>query len=180
MALVHDAVHRRQAEPGAFPLFLRGEERLEQMRPRASGEMPTPLSLTRSRTYASAAATSAGGATSDAGRRATSSRIQPPAGSASRAFSTRLRIACSICVGSILTQRRLVRHLAGERDVLANQPRQHALQPEDGLIEIDLLRQEHLLAAEGQQLLRERGRALPRLLDLLEGRSIGIVRPLGC
>ena len=73
-------------------------------------------------------------------------------------------------------QRRLVRHLARQLDVFANQARQHALQPENGLIEIDLLREKHLLAAERQQLLRQRRRALPRLLDFLEGRSIRIVR----
>src|SRR6478672_11380794 len=95
---------------------------------RALGAMPTPLSLTRSRTYASAVLTSDGGTTSAARRRATSRRIR-------------------------FYQRRLVRHLAGHFDVLADQPRQHALQPQDRLVEIEVLRHEHLFAAEREELL---------------------------
>ena len=71
--------------------------------------------------------------------------------------------------------RRRRRQLARQRDVLANQPRQHALQPDDGLIEVHFLRHQHLLAAERQQLLRQRRGALPRFLDLFEVGAIGIV-----
>ena len=42
-------------------------------------------------------------------------------------------------------------------------------------IEIDVLRHQHLLAAEGQQLLRQRRGALPGFLDLLEIGAIRIV-----
>src|SRR6266436_2968370 len=41
----------------------------------------------------------------------------------------------------------------GQRDVLPNQARQHPLQAADRLVEVDVLREKHLLPAEGEQLL---------------------------
>ncbi len=62
----------------------------------------------------------------------------------------------------------------GQRDVLPNQARQHPLQAADRLVEVDVLREKHLLPAEGEQLLRERSRAPAGLLNLDQVRPIRI------
>ena len=76
--------------------------------------------------------------------------------------------------------RRRGREIAGERDVLANQPREHRLQVQDREVQVHFLRQEHLLAAVGEQLLGQRGRALAGLLNLLEVAALGRVDSSGC
>ena len=54
------------------------------------------------------------------------------------------------------------------------QPPQHLARcPATICVQVEDARLEHLLAAERQQLARERGRALARLLDLLESARIG-------
>ena len=47
-ALPHDAEHRGETEPGAFPLLLGGEERLEDPLARARRPCPSPVSVTAS------------------------------------------------------------------------------------------------------------------------------------
>ena len=53
-----------------------------------------------------------------------------------------------------------------EQHVLADQPRDHRVQLADGIDQVDHAPLEHLLTAEGEQLLGEPGRALRRHLDL--------------
>jgi hypothetical protein len=70
--------------------------------------------------------------------------------------------------------RRPIGQLAGQRDVLADETREHASQPGHGLIQVHILRHEDLFAAEGEQLLRQRRRPLSRFLDFLEIGAVGI------
>ena len=57
----------------------------------------------------------------------------------------------------------------------SDQPPQHRLQPGDGAVDLEELRREHLLAAEREQLPRQRRRLLARPLDLLEVLARGVV-----
>ena len=102
-ALLDDAVDRREAEPVPLPCSFVVKNG-SKMRARVSASMPLPVSLTASTTYAP-------GATSPASprvrrRRARRSRVSivsvPPRGIASRALTARFRITCSSWPGSAL------------------------------------------------------------------------------
>jgi len=64
--------------------------------------------------------------------------------------------------------RKVERRPQGQLDVLADEPPQQAAERADHRVEIEPRRLQHLLAAEGEQLLGQRARALGRLLDQLE------------
>ena len=77
-------------------------------------------------------------------------------GIASRALTTRFRITCSSCPGSAFTRASPEPYARDELDVLADEAAQHAVHVADDLVEVEDLRLQHLLAAEGEQLARER------------------------
>ena len=108
-ALVDDAVDRGQAEAGALALRLGGEERLERARPRRRRPCPMPVSVTASITYVPGASVSRSAASrsSSSSTFAVSIVSWPPAGIASRAFSTRLTSTCSIWLESASHARQL-------------------------------------------------------------------------
>ena len=80
----------------------------------------------------------------------------------------RFNNTCSTWVGSILIIAGAADRSHPERDVFANQAREHGLVIRDRLVEVHVLRYQHLLAAERQQLLRQRRGTRPRLLNCLE------------
>jgi hypothetical protein len=61
--------------------------------------------------------------------------------------------------------------LGDDVDVLADQPPQHRVHPGDDLVQVDDLRLEDLLAAEGEQLARQCRRPVGGKLDLVERRG---------
>ena len=92
-ALLDDPIDRREAEPGAA--FLGREERLEELA-RSASVMPTPVSREAQLRRTRASSTT---------RSSVSIVTVPPCGIASRAFTARLMITCSICLGSARTAR---------------------------------------------------------------------------
>ena len=67
-----------------------------------------------------------------------------------------------------LDRKRRDGRLGGEIDVLADQTSEQFLDHEHDLVQVEHLRRHHLLAAEGEQLLRQGCRLLARGLDLRE------------
>ena len=86
----------------------------------------------------------------------------PPVGMASRALTARFMRTCSTWPGSALTGPRLRLSDGDQLDVLADEPAEHLLRVGDDVVEVEHPRRQHLLAAEGQQLPRQRGRPLGR------------------
>ena len=86
---------------------------------------------------------------------------------ASRAFTTRFMRTCSIWPGSARTGPRLA-SIGDELDVLADQPPQHLLDLGHDRVQVQDPGLQHLLAAEGQELAGEPGRALGGLRDLVD------------
>ena len=68
-----------------------------------------------------------------------------------------------------------------ELDVLADQPSQHLVRVAHDLVQVDDARLEHLLAAEGEELPRQVGRAMRGLVDLgqLHPRRVLRLQPSG-
>ena len=64
-----------------------------------------------------------------------------------------------------------------EVHVLPDQTMEHALEARHDLVQVEDLRLQHLLATEGQELAREVGRALRRLLDLDHAALLGVLGP---
>ena len=92
-----------------------------------------------------------------------------PCGIASRAFSTRLMSTCSIWLASALTRARSVAET--RRSVWMCSPMTRGSicsRPATRLVEVEDRRVEELLAAEGQQLPRQRGAAVRGLADLAD------------
>ncbi len=87
---------------------------------------------------------------------------------ASRALTPRLRITCSTWFGSARTRPLGRRRPRLQVDVLADDPPQDLLEVAHQRVEVDDARLEHLLAAEGQELVRHRRRLPARLLDHLD------------
>ena len=82
------------------------------------------------------------------------------------------RCTCSSCVGSASTAEHRRRQVDGQLDVLADQPPQHrCVDASHERVEVERLRRQHLLAAEREQLPRQRGRALASLLDQRRARG---------
>ena len=130
--------------------------------------MPHPVSLTESRTWAPArepgcAATKASSSSTGAVSRVS----RPPCGMASRALTVRFISTCSICPGSAETRPVSASEPELELDVLSDEPAEHRRQVADQRVDVEHLRLEDLLAAEGQELARQAGRALGRPPDLL-------------
>ena len=65
-------------------------------------------------------------------------------------------MTCSICPGSTLIRPMRPRRSDDELHVLADHAPQHLLHAREDLVQIDDLRLQHLLAAEGEQLPRQR------------------------
>ena len=95
----------------------------------------------------------------------TASSTLPPAGIASRALSARFVITCSTWPRSART-RQSGRDGRRELDIVAQEPREQPLEPGDDVAEIQDLRLEHLMAAEGEQLARERSGTIGGAHDL--------------
>ena len=107
---------------------------------------------------------------------AASRRAPPcrPTGIASRALSARFVITCSIWPPSARTRQPGVNG-GRELDVVAQEPREQSLELLDDFAEIEDLRQEHLVAAEGEQLARERGSTIGGAHDLQRVRAARVV-----
>ena len=128
-ALLHDAVDGGEAEPGALPRLLGGEERLEDAglvgHVHADAGVASPPARRRT------PARTPFGRPVDVGR--CSSRFEvvivtrPPCGIASRAFTTRFTSTCSSWPGSASTYQSPGSQLDVEHDVGAEQPAQHAV-----------------------------------------------------
>ncbi len=170
-ALLDDAVRRREAEAGALPDFLGGEERLEQ----------TPLRLF---VHAGAGVryrqhhvppghhhfvVKDGVLERDVLR---FDRDAPAAGH--RVARVHHEVHHDLLEMAAIAQRHRQRWRQRELDVemLADQPAQHAGHVRDQHVDIEVRRVHHLLAAEGQQLLRQPGGAPGRLDDLAEIRHV--------
>ena len=97
----------------------------------------------------------------------------PTSAMASRALTHRLARIWSIWDGSILTGHRSLPGQPGEIDVLADQPPQHLEHALHGLVQVEHLGGDGLLAGKGQQLPGEVGGALGRLPDFLQ---VGVER----
>ena len=80
---------------------------------------------------------------------------------------TRLTSTCSICAGSTRTERIRGIQLEPELDPVADEAGKHVREPFDQAIELDGTGLQQLLAAEGEQLSGEPGRAVGRTVDLL-------------
>ena len=93
---------------------------------------------------------------------------------ASLALITRFITTCSNCPGSISTSCGGVGEVELAAQVLANQPPDHRLHLVHGADQIDDPPLEHLLAAEGQQLLGQPGGALRRGADFA-GIAVGFL-----
>ncbi len=63
----------------------------------------------------------------------------------------------------------------GNRDVFAQETTQHLLDADDDGVEVEDLGRQHLLAAEGQELARQRRRSLPGLAHLFQQRSHAVL-----
>ena len=94
--------------------------------------------------------------------------ILPTPAMASRALTHRLARIWSIWDGSTLTGHRSAARQPGEVDVLADQPPQHLEHACHGLVQVQHLGRDGLLAGKGQQLPGEVGGALGRLADFLQ------------
>ena len=100
----------------------------------------------------------------------------PPDGIASRALSARFVITCSSCPRSARTRQ------PGSTEVESSTPSPRSREsrlssPFDDVAQLEHLRQDHLAAAEGEQLARERRRASGRAHDLervLAARVVGV------
>ena len=92
----------------------------------------------------------------------------PPAGMASRALTARFITTCSICTGSALMQSRPGSTRTVRRTFSSSSRRQHLAQVGQDHPEVEHLGGQDLLAAEGEELAGEAGRALGRLLDLAD------------
>ena len=87
---------------------------------------------------------------------------------ASRALTHRLARIWSIWEGSTLDRPQILPRLPGKIDVLADEPPQHLEHARHGLVQVQHLGRDGLLAGKGQQLPGEVGGALGGLLDLLK------------
>ena len=86
--------------------------------------------------------------------------ILPTPAMASRALTTRLARIWSIWAGSIFTGQRSLAGLPEQVDILADQAPEHLEHARDGVVEVENLRGDGLLAGEGQKLAGEVGGAL--------------------
>ena len=93
--------------------------------------------------------------------------IIPPFGIASRALTIRLSSSCSTCAGSASTGNTASARSQPQLHLSADQPARHLRHRADDLVEVEGDRLEHLLAAEGQQLARQRCGALGGVQDLI-------------
>ena len=167
-ALLHDAVHRGQAEARALAVLLGREERFEDARrrlrvhagagiadrhldvvARLSGRDGRPRRSCRARCFSAR------------------SKSVPPEGMASRAFTTRFTRICSTCVRSASTGVRPGHTSVTSVHVLADQPLQHVLRFLHQLIQRHGLLRDHLPSAEGEQLARQAGGAVRGLEDFI-------------
>ena len=98
---------------------------------------------------------------------------RPPFGIASRAFTARFMMTCSICPRSAATDHRPGCRHELQRDVLADQARQHRGDVWYDGIEIDRFQAGHLVSPERQQLPRQGLRSPCRLDDLRERVTTG-------
>ena len=103
----------------------------------------------------------------------------PPSGIASRALTARFSSTCSICPGSAFTLPQIVAGQDHELDVFTQQPLEHPLQAEDDGGQVDHRRLEHLLAAQGEQLARERRGAVSGQADLRQVGPQRVACPAG-
>jgi hypothetical protein len=76
---------------------------------------------------------------------------------ASRALTTRFMMTCSIWPGSALMRPRAGSGTVHQVDGLPDQSLDHRLHARHDAVEVEHLGREHLLAAEGEKLARERG-----------------------
>src|SRR5690349_14060827 len=128
---------------------------------RVSAAMPSPLSVTETRTY-SPTRSSGGRSRAPAGIFLVAITTRPPNGMASRALMERLRMATSICVASTRAgQRDGARHCSEFNPVLTDRAPEHLGHPAHGSIQVGRFCGENLPAREGQELLGEL-RAAPR------------------
>ena len=174
-ALLDDAEHGREAEAGARAAALvvkNGSNRCW----RTSSSMPTPVSLTASSTCGPGAPSPCAATCCLVERRrcAVSIVSAPPsrhrvAGVGGEVEDHLLELRA---VG--LDRREVGREPDADADVVADDPAQHRLHVGDDLVEVEHARVQHLPAAEGQQLARERRRpgAAARAISASSSRAV--------
>ena len=87
---------------------------------------------------------------------------------ASRAFTTRFMITCSICAGSAFTLPTIVRDAGDHLNVVVHQAAQQLVHIEDDGVQVQRFGLQHLFAAESEQLAHQRGRAAGGIFDALD------------
>ena len=136
--------------------------------------MPMPSSLTASSTNAPGAMpawTISGASASRRDVRRSARVMVPPDGIASRALTIRFSSTCSTCAGSASTCDTDCGEIEAQLHVGADQAARHARHAADDLVEVERDRLQHLLAAERQQLPRQRGGAIGGVQDLVDLRG---------
>ena len=98
---------------------------------------------------------------------------RPPAGIASRPLSAMFSTTCASWSGSVSTEASVSAREVLELDFASERPREHGLESADDLVHVEPLGEQHLLAAEREQLPRQRrcmGGGLPDLVDVVGAR----------
>ena len=125
--------------------------------------MPVPVSVTSTQTNGSLS-------------RSTSLVVivrWPPAGIASRPFRATFSTTCASWSGSVSTGASVSARRGRQLDLASECPREHGLETADDLVHVEPLGEQHLLAAEREQLPRQRRRVgcgLPDLIDVVGAR----------
>ena len=146
-------------------------------RSRVAASMPTPVSVTATRTCGPTPAPSLWAAKpSSRSTFAVSIVSRPPFGIASRAFTARFMSTCSSWPRSARTPARLGGDARLEGDVLSDEPSEHPLNVFHERAGVEHGRLEDLAPAEGEELLREARGAARREEDLLNLLAAGIIR----
>ncbi len=151
-ALRDDPVDRREAEAGAFADILRREERLEDA---DASLVVHPDAVVRDLEHDLIVVVSR----RDRQRPVARHGVPCVHGEVQEHLPDLARVGLDRPQGGL----ELELHL----DAFADQPAQHRLDLAHAVVEVDDARLQHLAAAEREQLVRERGRALARRLDLL-------------
>ena len=164
-ALFDDTVDGGQSEPGSVAAGFGGEERLEEMLDGffvhagagiGHGQLHIGAGLATRRRVLSVEAGVGGAEEEPAAVRHGITRVD-------RQVEQHLVHLAGI--GHDQIERRI--EVGLEQDILADEPLQHALRAGDQGVEFEWARLADLAAAEGEQLLGERGRALARVADFL-------------
>ena len=138
-------------------------------RVRVSSSMPVPVSVISTATKGSASEST--------------SLVEivstPPSGIASRPLIAMLSTTCASWSGSVSTSASAVCERRRQLDLGADRAGEHRLQVADDVVDVEPLGQQHLLAAEREQLPRQGrgvGGGLPHLVDVVRARVAFVER----